>query len=103
MVRVVFAAFATVIALSSCAAAEPVVTPPPSALETPSPTATPDADPADLSGWLISETGIGPLELGTTLADAAAAVPPLTRPADDACPYPEYLTLALPGGSSLDP
>jgi hypothetical protein len=110
MIRLAAAGASLLIALgvTSCTAPDkPVASPSPtqsvSTSASPAPDPTSSVDPADLSHWQISEDGIGPFALGSALADAATAVPSLTRPADDACPFPQYLTLALPGGSALDP
>lgn len=70
------------IALAGCASAAPAGSPSPSApaetsaAATPTPTPTPTSayDPADPSTWAITETAIGPFELGAPLQDSAASV-----------------------------
>ncbi|MGW4928653.1 hypothetical protein ACWEOH_05810 [Agromyces sp. NPDC004153] len=75
------------------AAAKPTKTATPTPSPTPAPTATPapasapdqGADPANPSGWLIDATGIGPIELGVPLDQAAASLPGYTV---GTCPNP---------------
>lgn len=77
--------------LTGCAS-EPKPTPTPTASETPTPTPTPTPtvaapDPADVSTWVISASGIGPVVRGAVYPDVAT---PLTTfalaPVDAACP-----------------
>jgi hypothetical protein len=42
---------------------------------TASPTASPSADPQDPTTWIISEDGVGPIEIGGVLADTLAELP----------------------------
>lgn len=63
---------------------------PPTPVQTPTasetPTTTPDAD--DLSTWVVSETGMGPIELDVEFEEARAEVPAWT--VDDACSWTAF-------------
>lgn len=63
----------------------PSPTPAPTAAPAPAPAPDQGADPANPSGWLIDATGIGPLELGVPLDQAAASLPGYTV---GTCPNP---------------
>lgn len=69
------------LALTGCAPAlAPTPTPPASETVTPEPsptsdTTTPSADPADPSTWIISDAGIGPIEIGGDFATTLGALP----------------------------
>lgn len=58
----------------------------PTANETPTPTPTVDA--GDVSTWVVSETGMGPIELGTGFDEARAEVPAWT--VEDACSWTAF-------------
>ncbi|WP_368498721.1 hypothetical protein [Herbiconiux sp. A18JL235] len=72
---------ATPFPIPSVTASVPTITAtPPAFTSTATPTAAPEPapapDPADPSTWTIGFDGIGPITLGTPLADIEAAVPP---------------------------
>lgn len=58
-------------------------TPSASATDTPTsgpePTTEPTADPADPATWIISDTGVGPIEIGGRLAETLAELPATWR------------------------
>ncbi len=102
----VAASLAMIVALSGCAsqdvtaevedvvpsaspttsAAAPVdSTPTSTPTSTPEPTAT-AGNPDDPDSWEIDFAGVGPLVLGGTLDEAAAAMPGFTRSFQEACP-----------------
>lgn len=66
--------------LAGCAS-EPVTTPTSSptpsisATQTPSPSAVPTADPADPTTWIISDEGVGPIDIGGDLTTTLAGLP----------------------------
>lgn len=69
-------------AVTGCApepASAPPSSPEPSAAETPSPspspTGAPEADPADPTTWIITENGVGPVEIGGDLGATLAGLP----------------------------
>jgi len=71
----------------------------PAATVTPEPSATADqsapvdpADPADPSTWLISDTGIGPIELGMPYSDALGLMPPGTENDPERCAWLAWWT-----------
>lgn len=55
---------------------------------TPTYTATPTADAGDPAGWTVSETGVGPIELGAGFEEARAEVPAWT--VEDACSWTAF-------------
>ncbi|MFD6055910.1 hypothetical protein [Agromyces sp. NPDC060279] len=90
--------------LAGCAS-EPKPTPTPTGSETPTPTATPTPtvaapDPADVTTWVISGAGFGPVSRGAAYPGVAE---PLTAfelaPVDEGCPR---LSTLSPVGDSSD-
>ncbi|MDQ0647940.1 hypothetical protein QFZ53_002136 [Microbacterium natoriense] len=52
----------------------------------PEPTSSPSADPEDPTTWIISEEGVGPIEIGGRLAETLAELPP-TWTNDENCSW----------------
>ncbi|WP_394768256.1 hypothetical protein [Lacisediminihabitans sp.] len=101
---VAFAACVVAVSLSACAGSpgpgsSSSSNPPPSTTSTPSRTPTPTPAPintADPATWIVSETGIGPFQLGANLKMVTADLPGLT--ADNAnCPNPQAAFLTGTG------
>ena len=101
---------AALLTLTACAAPsvqEPTPTEP-GQPDSPTPTATADPapvqDPADLSTWIISADGIGPLRLGQKLDEVIAAATALTEISKDRnrCPNPAATFLGSPGQTMSD-
>ena len=95
-----------VVTLAACASgpSEPAAVPTPTQIsETPSPqptpveTASPAIDPQDPSTWLVTDAGIGPVELGAPLPGAIALMPEGTRHDTENCGWTAWWS--APDGS----
>ncbi|WP_350352551.1 hypothetical protein ABS642_05580 [Microbacterium sp. A8/3-1] len=90
------AAGAALCLLAGCAtstAADPSAGPTATPAVTPTPTEMPEADPADPATWIISDEGIGPVELGGDFGTVLGMLPD-TWKNDEVCSWTAWWTAA---------
>ncbi len=90
-----------VLVLAGCAGAGVQSSPSPSASVSVTATSTPTPDLTDPGNWVVGFGSVGPLKVGSTLADAGSALDPFTKQQQTVCPWLIILTspTAFPGVS----